>query len=57
MGEFTILLLVCFGIFVLVMPFFAIWNIWTLLQKIEKLNLIIVEKLTVIVSRDVKKDM
>jgi hypothetical protein len=39
------------------MPFFAIWNIWTLLQKIEKLNLIIVEKLTVIVSRDVKKDM
>jgi len=54
MGEFTVLLLVGFGIFILVMPFFAIWNIWTLLQKIEKHSQSINEKLVELLKKEIE---
>jgi hypothetical protein len=53
-----ILILLFFGsLFIIIMPFVAIWKIWHILERIEKANNIIVEKLTVLVSREVKKDM
>jgi len=50
MGEFTILLIFIGGIFFVFMPVVAIWNIWTLLQKIEKINQSINNKLIELVD-------
>jgi len=52
MGEFTFLL-ICGAIFILVMPFFAIWNIWTLLQKIEKHNQSINDQLVKMLKKEI----
>jgi len=52
MGEFTILLIFIGGIFFVFMPVVAIWNIWTLLQKIEKHNQAINDKLVELLKKE-----
>jgi len=51
--QVTILFLILFGIFLAVMPFVAIWNIWTLLQKIEKHHKVTNEKLVELLKKEI----
>ena len=47
--EFAFIIILL-GLFMAIMPFVAIWSIWTLLQKIEKLNQSINNKLIELVD-------
>jgi hypothetical protein len=57
MAEQIMILFFIGFLFVVIMPFVAIWKIWHILERIEKTMAIASEKLTVLVSIETKKDM